>query len=79
MLPEEFTPADLYAALPTAEDIDLDPILLADTVRMVHWLSASSYEVIFDSALTPIRASDLARGAGREPRDGGRQVRALRR
>jgi predicted GH43/DUF377 family glycosyl hydrolase len=50
-LPEEFTPADLYAALPTAEDIDLDPILLADTVRMVHWLSASSYEVIFDSEL----------------------------
>jgi len=51
LLPEEFTPGDLYAALPTAEDIDLDPILLADTVRMVHWLSASSYEVIFDSAL----------------------------
>ena len=51
VLPEEFTAGDLYAALPTAEDIDLDPILLVDTVRMVHWLSASSYEVIFDSAL----------------------------
>jgi hypothetical protein len=50
-LPEEFTPADLYAALPTAEDIDLDPILLSDTVRMVHWLSASSYEVTFDPDL----------------------------
>lgn len=51
MLPEEFTPADLDDALPTAGDSDLDPILVSDTVRMVHWLSASSYEVSFDADL----------------------------
>ena len=50
-LSEEFTPADLEAALPTAADIDLDSILVEDTVRMVHWLSASSYEVRFDPDL----------------------------
>jgi predicted GH43/DUF377 family glycosyl hydrolase len=50
-LPPEFTPADLDLALPTAADIDLDPVLVSDTVRMVHWLSASSYEVLFDPDL----------------------------
>jgi predicted GH43/DUF377 family glycosyl hydrolase len=50
-LPDEFTPANLYDALPTAEDTDLDPVLVSDTVRMVHWLSASSYEVTFDPDL----------------------------
>ena len=48
---DEFTPADLEAALPTTADIDLDSILVEDTVRMVHWLSASSYEVSFDPDL----------------------------
>jgi len=67
VLPEEFTSADLYAALPTAEDVDLDPILLTDTVRMVHWLSASTYEVSFDPSI-PISEHLISPAAPAESR-----------
>jgi predicted GH43/DUF377 family glycosyl hydrolase len=50
-LPEEFTAAELRAALATVTDADLDPILVIDTVRMIHWLSDSSYEVVFDETV----------------------------
>jgi predicted GH43/DUF377 family glycosyl hydrolase len=50
-LPEEFTVAELRAALGTVTDADLDPILVGDTIRMIHWLSDSSYEVVFDEAI----------------------------
>jgi predicted GH43/DUF377 family glycosyl hydrolase len=50
-LPEEFSVAELRAAISPVTDADLDPVLVADTVRMIHWLSDSSYEVVFDEAI----------------------------
>jgi predicted GH43/DUF377 family glycosyl hydrolase len=47
-LPDEFTVAELRAGLDRVTDADLDPVLVEHTVRMVHWLSDSSYEVVFD-------------------------------
>ena len=48
-LPDEFTGADLLAGLTAVMDADLDPVLVSDTVRMIHWLSDSSYEVVFEA------------------------------
>ncbi len=67
LLPVEFTPAQLLDAIPTTADSDLEPILVADTVRMVHWLSASSYEVRFDPDL-PISEHLISPAAPAESR-----------
>jgi predicted GH43/DUF377 family glycosyl hydrolase len=47
-LPDEFTLAELRDGMAEVMDADLDPVLVTDTVRMIHWLSDSSYEVRFD-------------------------------
>lgn len=50
-VPAEFTPGQLDGAMGAVSDTDLDPVLVSDTIRMIHWLSASSYEVEFDPDL----------------------------
>jgi len=47
-LPERFTPAELDASLIAVKKNDLDPVFVADTVKRVHWLAASNYELEFD-------------------------------
>jgi predicted GH43/DUF377 family glycosyl hydrolase len=47
-LPDEFAVDELREALAAVTEADLDPVLVSDTVRMIHWLSDSSYEVVFD-------------------------------
>jgi predicted GH43/DUF377 family glycosyl hydrolase len=47
-LPDGFSWAELDAVLVGIGDGDLDPVLVADTVKMVHWLAASNYELTFD-------------------------------
>lgn len=50
-VPAQFTADQLDDALRNVTESDLDPVLVSDTVRMIHWLSASNYEVDFDPAL----------------------------
>ncbi|MGH8950424.1 MAG: glycoside hydrolase family 130 protein [Acidimicrobiia bacterium] len=50
-LPAQFTADQLDGALRSIGESDLDPVLVADTVRMVHWLAASNYELDFNPAL----------------------------
>lgn len=52
-LPDEFTVEELRHGLASVMDADLDEILVSDTIRMIHWLSDSSYEVVFDES-TPV-------------------------
>jgi predicted GH43/DUF377 family glycosyl hydrolase len=66
-LPDEFTVAELREALATAADTDSDPVLVADTTRMIHWLSDSSYEVVFDVD-TPISERLISPAAPSESR-----------
>jgi predicted GH43/DUF377 family glycosyl hydrolase len=50
-LGDEFTVEELRVGLAAVLDADLDPVLVTDTIRMIHWLSDSSYEVVFDADL----------------------------
>ena len=50
-VPAQFTADQLDEALRNVGESDLDPVLIADTVRMIHWLAASNYQLDFDSAL----------------------------
>ncbi|MGH8873543.1 MAG: glycoside hydrolase family 130 protein [Acidimicrobiia bacterium] len=50
-VPPRFTASELDHALRHVTESDLDPVLVSDTVRMIHWLSASNYEVDYDPGL----------------------------
>jgi predicted GH43/DUF377 family glycosyl hydrolase len=66
-LPDEFTVLELRDALAAVAEADLDPILVADTIRMIHWLSDSSYEVVFGED-TPISERLISPAAPSESR-----------
>jgi predicted GH43/DUF377 family glycosyl hydrolase len=67
LLSDEFTVDDLRNALEDVREADLDPILVADTIRMIHWLSDSSYEVVFDAGI-PISERLISPAAPSESR-----------
>jgi predicted GH43/DUF377 family glycosyl hydrolase len=48
MVSDEFTSQQLDMALSKVVNTDLDSVLLSDTVKLIHWLAASNYEVHFD-------------------------------
>lgn len=50
VLSDDFELRDLDHALAMVISTDLDPVLISDTVKLIHRLAASNYEVHFDSA-----------------------------
>jgi predicted GH43/DUF377 family glycosyl hydrolase len=66
-LPEEFNVDELRDAIADVQEADLDPILVTDTIRMIHWLSDSSYEVVFDED-TPLMERLISPAAPSESR-----------
>jgi predicted GH43/DUF377 family glycosyl hydrolase len=66
-LPDEFSVEELRDALAAVQEADLDPILVSDTIRMIHWLSDSSYEVVFDEGI-PISERLISPAAPSESR-----------
>jgi predicted GH43/DUF377 family glycosyl hydrolase len=66
-LPEEFNVDELRDAIADVQEADLDPILVTDTIRMIHWLSDSSYEVVFDED-TPLTERLISPAAPSESR-----------
>lgn len=67
VLPEEFGVGELRDGLERVIQADLDPVLVSDTVRMIHWLSDSSYEVVFDASI-PITERLISPAAPSESR-----------
>ncbi len=47
-LPDQFELTELEHALAMVTSTDLDPVLVSDTVKLLHRLAASNYEVHFD-------------------------------
>lgn len=50
VLSDEFQLRDLEQALAMVVSTDLDPVLIGDTVKLIHRLAASNYDVHFDQA-----------------------------
>ncbi|HXV72225.1 MAG TPA: glycosidase, partial [Acidimicrobiia bacterium] len=67
LVPERFTAEQLQDALGVAVDSDVDRLEVQDSVKRMHWLADSNYEVRFDADL-PLSEHVISPGAPAESR-----------
>jgi len=67
LVPERFTAEQLQDALGVAVDSDVDQLEAQDSVKRMHWLADSNYEIRFDSDL-PLSEHVISPGAPAESR-----------
>ena len=78
-LEDEFTMAELEAAIEALDDDEIERSISGETTRVLHWLASSNYRTSFPGIDRHLRARPVPERSHREPRDGGRAIRTLHR